>query len=344
MSRLAPRCFVLAQLTLAMSTSHARAQSEPRGGVEDHVQNSQIAIELHEGEWIAAGTCGLVGARYDLDTTVQLLDPEGSRVAYNDDACGGLGSRLSYRATRTGTHQLVLGCYSARCGGRVAWRIDDEEVWLPEVVWQAGLQTRALLGPDGQGLIADAWVAVRLDTLGGLTFRLEGAPMGIAGGNEGGVLGGSVQLSAGYDLGFIAFGLGGGVTTLSRRAEGVLQREAGLLAIRMRFGSFDDFHLSAQILIAFPAVAAPDIGIDIDAGLPIDSFEIVARGIYGMSGVWLGEVGVVWWPEGVRRGVGLGLLAGGSLVWYQPVCRFGLVCEVTTYAGPHVGLGIHIRP
>ncbi len=346
-SRASGRSIAVAIFAIATIVSaRASAESEPRGGVADHVANTEIAIEVRAGEWVAAGTCGLPGARNDFDTTLRMRGPDGSEIAYSDDACGGLGSRLSFRATQTGTHHLVLGCYSGgSCGGRVAWRIDDEEVSMPEAEWQAGVQARALLGPDGQGLVADAWIAVRIDALGGLTLRLDGAPMGIAGGLGGGLLAGAVQLTAGFDAGFVSFGIGGGVTTLSRRSEGIEQREAATLALRMRFGAPNHFNAGAALLLAFPGEDEPDFNLDFDAMLPIESVEIVARAIYGMSGVWLGEVGVVWWAEGVsRRGVGLALLAGGSAVSYQPVCRFGLVCQSTTYAGPHVGLGVHIRP
>lgn len=341
------RAFGLALLVIAsLTASRVSAESRARSGSADHVADTQVAIELNAGEWIAAGTCGIEGAHHDFDTTVRLRAPDGSEVAYSDDACGGLGSRISYRATQSGTHQLVLGCYSGGgCGGRVAWRIDDEEVQIPAVVWNAGVQARAMIGPDGQGLVADAWVAARIDAAGGLTLRLDGAPLGIAGGPSGGILGGAVSLTVGYDVGFVAMGIGGGITTLSRREEGIEQREAATLALRMRFGTIDDFNAGASMVLAFPSDEIVDFNLDAFATLPIESVEIVARAFYGMSGVWLGEVGVVWWPEGAgRRGVGLGLLAGGSAVSYQPVCRFGLVCQSTTYAGPHVGVGIHVRP
>ncbi len=336
--------WVFAQLMFSLNVTSARAE-EPHGGDREHVPDTQVGILLREGEWVTAGTCGLPQARFEGDTTLALLGPDGARVASNDDACGGLGSRLSYQATRTGLHQLVLGCYAAGCGGRVAWLIHDGELLPPSVELQGALEARAVFASEGQGVVANAWVAARLEALGGLTLRLEGAPMGLAGGRNGGVLGGSVQLLVGYDIGFVAVGVGGGVATLSRRAEGTLQREAGVLALRTRLGFFNEFHFGVQVLVAFPATQAPDVGLDIEAGLPVDAFEIVARGIYGMSGVWLAEIGLVWWPEGTsRRGVGVGVLAGASAVWYQPVCRFGLRCDETLYAGPHVGLGIHIRP
>ena len=344
--RVAVRVLAFVAFAIASSGTGVLAESESRSGSAEHVADTLVPIELRAGEWIAAGTCGMSGARHDFDTTLRLRDPDGVEVAYSDDACGGLGSRISFRATRTGTHHLALGCYSGgSCGGRVVWRVDDQEVPIPPVDWDFGFHARAMIGPDGQGLVADAWVAARFDELGGLVLRLDGAPMGLAGGVGGGLLAGALQLTVGYDVGFVSFGIGGGVTTLSRRAEGVQQREAAALAMRLTFGSVDDFHAGASVLVAFPNDDEVDFNLDAFASLPIDSLEILARGFYGMSGVWLGEIGVVWWPEGaVRRGVGLALLAGGSAVSYQPVCRFGLVCEATTYAGPHVGVGLHVRP
>ena len=336
--------FVLVSALLAPCL--ARAESSERSGSADHVAGTTISVHLNAGEWIAVGTCGVTGARFGGDTVLRLRDPDGAEIAYSDDACGGLGSRISHRATRTGAHQIVLACYSSEgCGGRVAWQIDDEEVPMPFATWDLGLHLRALLGPDGQGLVADAWIRARLDALGGMVLSLAGAPMGIAGGGGGGVLGGAVHLVAGWDVGFVEVGIGGGVTTLSRRDEGVTQREAGLLAFQLRFGELDDFHMGGRLLLAFPADDAIDYTMDVRAAMPLEAFELVAHGVYGMSGVALGEIGFVYWPGGpARRGLGVAVLAGGSAVTYQPVCRFGLVCAETVYAGPHVGVGLHVRP
>jgi hypothetical protein len=324
----------------------ARAESSERAGSAQHVAGTTIPIELQAGEWIAAGTCGLSGAWHVGDTVLRLRDPQGVEVSFSDDACGTLGSRISYRATQSGTHQLVLACYvDGACGGQVAWRIDDVEVSTPFAVWEAGLAARALVGPDGQGLLADAWARVRLDGLGGLSLSLAGAPMGIAGGTGGGLLGGAAHLVVGWDVGFLEVGLGGGVTTLSRRAEGLTQREAGVFAVQLRVGGIDEIHVGARLLFAFPSEDLIDFTADLRAVFPVDAFEVLAHGVFGMSGVTLAEVGLVYWPEGAaRRGIGVAFLAGGGAVSYQPVCRFGLVCAETIYAGPHVGLGLHLRP
>jgi hypothetical protein len=340
------RLGLLALLIACLWPDLARAESSERSGSADHVPGTTISVHINAGEWIAVGTCGVTGARVGGDTVLRLRDPDGVEIAYSDDACGGLGSRISFRATRTGAHQIVLACYSSEgCGGRVAWQVDDEEVRMPFATWDLGLDLRALLGPDGQGLVADAWIRARLDGLGGMVLSLAGAPMGIAGGIDGGVLGGAVHLVAGWDIGFAEVGIGGGVSTLSRRGEGVTLREAGVLAFQLRFGRLDDFHMGGRLLLAFPTDESIDYTLDVRAVMPLEAFELVAHGLFGMSGVALGEVGFVYWPAGsARQGVGVAVLAGGSAVTYQPVCRFGLVCAETVYAGPHVGVGLHIRP
>lgn len=311
-----------------------------------HSRGATVPIEVVAGQTITVGTCGIAGARHTGDTTVTLTDPDGAQVAYNDDACGGLGSRVTYQASRSGTYRIALGCYASRqCGGRVVWQVGDGRVGEPVAQWSTGLEARALLGPDAQGLVADAWLSARFDQIAGMVLRLSGAPMGIAGGRDGGVLAGSLQLTVGWDFEYVEVGMGGGVSTLSRRGQGVTQAEIGVLALRARFGTEQDFHVAAQAAIGFPTEDDVDATLDVTAVLPIDSIELLARGVYGMSGVWLGEVGLVWWPGGSGRGgVGIAFLAGGAAVSYQPVCRFGLVCQASTYAGPHVGLGVHVRP
>jgi hypothetical protein len=79
---------------------------------------------LYAGQLLSVGTCGVSGAStrrdpYD-DTFLRLYGPSGLRVAYNDDACGGYGSKIVYRAPETGTYRLRAGCYEAlECGGTV---------------------------------------------------------------------------------------------------------------------------------------------------------------------------------------------------------------------------------
>jgi len=343
------RC--LAALLVAVAMTPRSAWADPptdhgSGGAAAHSPGGSVPVEALAGQVITVGTCGLSGARHDGDTTLSLLDPNGAQVSFNDDACGGLGSRIVHQAALSGTYRITPACYgSSGCGGRIVWRVGEVEAPAAPVQWSTGLNARALVGPDGQGLVADAFLSMRLEEAGGLVLRLSGSPMGIAGGREGGVLGGSVQLTAGWDLDFVEIGIGGGVSTLSRRSQGMSQREVGVLAFRARFGSERDFHVTGQGMLGFPNDGEVDATVDASVVLPIDSVELLARGVYGMSGVWLGEVGLVWWPEGSGRGgVGIAVLAGGPAVTYQPGLPLGLVRLANPYRGAAVGPGLPVRP
>lgn len=339
-------------------TGSAQATEDPFGPVigaggshvSDHVPGTEIAIELHAGDVLTVGTCGVTGAVATGDTTLGLLDPRRVVVASNDDACSSLGSRIVHRAEVDGLYTLVLGCYgSARCGGRVAWSIGDEELALPVVTVAAALETRALVGPDGQAALFDAWAQARFDRAGGFVLRLSGSPMGIGGGAQGGILGGGIQLLFGWDLSSLEVLIGGGIATLSERPEGILQREVAVLGFRLRFGEAHGIHVVVSPAIGFfdeDGSVQPSLpSLDGQLVLPVDMVEIVARGDYGFYGVGFGEVSVVIWPEGsARRGVGVSVHAGGGALFYQPLCRFGVTCDTVVYAGPHMGLGLHVRP
>jgi len=350
---------VLVALLLASLAGVASAQqAEPfgpvvghaappeRDGARAHVAGEELVVFAEAGDVLTVGTCGMDGARADGDTTLAVRSPGGVVVASNDDACGGLGSRIVYAVQEAGPHTIVLGCYSGdSCGGRVVFHLGPEELAEPELYVRGFFEGRALVGPDGQGLLADARFDLLLPTVGGVLFRLEGSPMGIAGGVGGGVLGGAVSLTAGFDLGFMAFGLGGGIATASRRPAGSSVRETGVFALHLRFGLVSEFHVEAAGLFALGDDDVVDGQFRARAALPIEMVEITAHGTYGLAGVWLGELGVIIWPDGPeRRGVGIGVVAGGAAVFYQPICRFGLVCPETLYAGAHLGLGVHLRP
>lgn len=331
----------------------ARAQDDgpPRSGHADHTPGSSITIVVEAGAWLLAANCGAEGVWYGGDTTLALYDPSGTRVAYSDDACGGLGSRLVHQAEVSGAHRLEMSCYGggSECSGRVAWSVSAEapSESATYLSFEGALEARALLGPEGQAALLDAWaeLAIHPDFLA-VRFRVEGSPMGVGGGRGGGVLAGGVQASVALDLHWAELGIGGGVAVLSRRPEGVVTREAGTLVLRFRAGLRDDFRVSAALALAITGEEdATDIAFDGRVVLPIGMVELTGRALYGFQGVWLGDLGVVIWPDGAsRRGLGVALFAGGSAIFYQPVCRFGLVCDTTLYAGPHVGVGIHIRP
>lgn len=322
---------------------HALVQ--PRTGERDHAPGESFTVQLRAGEVLTVGTCGVRGGRAVGDTTITLSDPGGAQVGFNDDACNSLGSRLVFRALVTGPHTVALGCFSGgACGGRIGFVIGDHEERPPVATIDAALEARALVGPDGYGALLDGRFHVLFDEAG-IVLHLSASPLGIGGGSGGGIFGGTLRLLIGFDLGVLEFGIGGGVGTLSQRPEGITQREVGIFALRARAGLASDFRVEAEAGIGLFGDDASDGLIDVRATLPIESVEITARGLYGFAGVWLGELGVVLWPEGEsRRGVGVGFVAGGAALFYQPVCRFGLVCPAILYAGPHLGLSLHVRP
>jgi hypothetical protein len=72
---------------------------------------------------LTAGTCGLEGANFSGDTYARLF-AGGTQLTASDDACGGLGSQLTYTAPTATTVTLKAGCYSTTsCDGTVAYTI-----------------------------------------------------------------------------------------------------------------------------------------------------------------------------------------------------------------------------
>lgn len=83
------------------------------------------AISVSAGQTVTVGTCGVADASFNGDTYLRVQDPFGTQVALNDDACGGLSSRLVFTAASSGAFQIRAGCYSSgSCSGTVAWTIE----------------------------------------------------------------------------------------------------------------------------------------------------------------------------------------------------------------------------
>jgi vibriolysin len=81
-------------------------------------------VTLAAGKTITLGTCGVTGATFTGDTYLRLFGPAATQVAVNDDACGGLGSQITFTATTAGTYTIRGGCYSTgSCTGKVVWNI-----------------------------------------------------------------------------------------------------------------------------------------------------------------------------------------------------------------------------
>jgi hypothetical protein len=87
---------------------------------------SYCNISLAQGSSLSAGTCLSVAglAVCSGDTFLVLRAPNGTTVAYNDDACGQC-SVLNYIGQDTGTYQLAEGCYGlSKCNGMVEYTIN----------------------------------------------------------------------------------------------------------------------------------------------------------------------------------------------------------------------------
>ena len=305
-------------------------------------------VELSPGDLLDAGTCGpdLRG-----DTLLRLHGPDGEEVGRDDDGCLlSLGSRLRYQVPEGagGTYSLAMDCYgqSDDCGGTLAYRA--RAMGIPR---QAGFDrvraaARGALGHDGAGgaLLADLRIDASLNDW--LKLRLEAGPVGVAGSPNGGLVGGSTYLMLLVDLRWMAVGVGAGVTAVGYRG-GLLpaQTSAALLALHVRLGSADNFHMEGEVQGAFVGEARTH-AVRAAAVLPIGDVDLALRGAMGDDGTVLGEAAAVFWldPAGSRPRFGLSVHAGVGGVFYQPLCRFNRGCRDTRWVvGPLVGAGFEWR-
>ncbi|MEZ4361741.1 MAG: M4 family metallopeptidase [Kofleriaceae bacterium] len=82
------------------------------------------SVTLGAGQRITVATCGATGSTFTGDTYLRLYGPAASQVAANDDACGGLGSSITYTATTAGSYQIRGGCYAnTACTATAVWTI-----------------------------------------------------------------------------------------------------------------------------------------------------------------------------------------------------------------------------
>lgn len=106
-------------VTCSSPSSYSFSASNTNSGQQNTVNQN---VTINAGQSITLGTCGVAGGNFTGDTYLRLFGPALTQVAANDDACGGLGSYLTYAATATGTYQIRAGCYSSgSCSGTVAW-------------------------------------------------------------------------------------------------------------------------------------------------------------------------------------------------------------------------------
>ncbi|HWO24609.1 MAG TPA: serine protease [Kofleriaceae bacterium] len=91
-------------------------------GAQQNTVNKTVALAA--GDKVTLGTCGLTGATFTGDTFLRFFGPSGTEVAFNDDACGGSGSSLTFTAATAGNYEIRGGCYSSgACTGTVVWSI-----------------------------------------------------------------------------------------------------------------------------------------------------------------------------------------------------------------------------
>jgi hypothetical protein len=83
-----------------------------------------VDLSIAAGQVLTIGTCGVPGASGTGDTFLRVFSPVDVEVAFNDDACGGLLTNLTYVAVTTGVFHIHAGCFSTQaCDGTVAYTL-----------------------------------------------------------------------------------------------------------------------------------------------------------------------------------------------------------------------------
>ncbi|MHA7630203.1 Ig-like domain-containing protein [Corallococcus sp. M7] len=84
------------------------------------------SIAMVAGQTFTVGTCGVAGSTFTGDTYLRLFSPNGTLVAFNDNACGGAGSNFVYTVPSSGTYSFQAGCAAnTACTGTVAWTLNS---------------------------------------------------------------------------------------------------------------------------------------------------------------------------------------------------------------------------
>ncbi|HEU4533911.1 MAG TPA: hypothetical protein VFS00_07320, partial [Polyangiaceae bacterium] len=103
----------------------------PGGGFSYSATNTNSAqqnttnqtLSLNAGDRVTVATCGLTGATFTGDTFLRVFSGA-TQVGFNDDACGGRGSSVTFTAAAAGSFQVRAGCFNATsCTGTVAVQI-----------------------------------------------------------------------------------------------------------------------------------------------------------------------------------------------------------------------------
>jgi len=315
-----------------------------------HLPGERERLKLSPGDRLEAGTCDLPGSVARGDTVLRLLNADGRQVAHNDDGCfGGLGSRLDYHvpADGGGIYSLVMDCYrGSTCGGTVAYRVTPSGVPEAPAVARVRSAARGIvsLADPGGAVLAD--LTIDAPIVDWLTFRIDAGPIGIAGSEGGGMLGGVGHLMLVVDLEGIAFGLGAGFGALGYREQGVSQTEAVVLGMRLRLGDLTGFRVAAELRGAV-ADGLRTHSFRAEATFPLGDVDLTLRGAGGDDGTLLGEVALVIWLDQAahRPRFGISVHSGVGGVFFQPMCRFATPCRDARWVlGPLLGAGIEWRP
>jgi hypothetical protein len=322
--------------------------ARPRAGTVPHDPGGLVLrVELETGERLVAGHCGFPGAHHVGDPTLQVLGPDGASVGFDDDGCAGLGSLVVAAARRSGVYALRPGCFrgGTGCGGIIGYRVEPAPPPPPPVRVVGVARGLIGVGVDAGALVADGLLEAEL--VSHVRLRLAGTPLGLGGGQLGGLAVGSLHLSVILDADDLAVGLGGGVSVAASRFGGLAQREAFSLVPMLRLGRFDGFHVEGQIALGFLANVEV-MSVNVALRVPGSELDFILRGAGGADGVLLAEAALVFWllsQPGRGPLFGLSAHAGAGAVFYEPLCRFGASCaQAHVYAGPVAGVGFEWRP
>jgi hypothetical protein len=87
------------------------------------VNYQAFTIKLSAGQVLDLGTCDVEGSSFSGDTYLRLF-LNATELASSDDACGGVGSEISYTAAIDGTYEVRMGCFSSgTCSGTVGYSV-----------------------------------------------------------------------------------------------------------------------------------------------------------------------------------------------------------------------------
>jgi V8-like Glu-specific endopeptidase len=156
-------CTGTVAFTIVPGGTYAYSAADTNSAQQNTVNRS---IELGAGDSITVGTCGLPGATFTGDTYLRIFNGA-TQVALNDDACGGLGSQLTYTAAASASYQVRAGCYSgSSCSGNVVYTIVRKGTGSGQYAYSAANTASATQNTVNQALFLKAGQVVNMGTCG----------------------------------------------------------------------------------------------------------------------------------------------------------------------------------